>query len=539
ACCQCDFQYPVCGACAAAGAACLGYDSIQGVDRPRSTTSHLEQEVARLETELGLIQSQTRTDLDISLESAERLATRLAATIAIPHRALRGQDSLLPLTSTFFLSGSPEPYLSTSMEDFDMPKQAEESASSTNKLSSIPRHAVDTMLKHYCEIYRPLYPAVEESDLFNASDRVYNNTQPSAFDIFCVHVTLAISMQTLMYCDEKRATSASYGFWTTAVDALGQAGPIDPWERLQALQLLTHYGFTNPKHVDCSRCAAAATRLCLQLGLQHELPVSIQNDLDVATLKKRKRLFWNSYNIDCTGLADKVTSAVHTVQCRPFIWPKSASIGPLTDTDSQSATSRQFCLLRELESEVTRGMYYPTIPFDDIPRDDSFGEWFTRIHQRLENWYQTTHQSINLGEKIEFHELLFQCQIMRLNRPSPRRLTPTQEMRKRALQASIAVLKELGIIERMGKLFNIWHASYFLIEASICILGIVLVGIASREDAPTTLEGEDIPIICRYIQTASVLLRKISRRWPSMGVRASALEAVSRAVVEKLHSWSK
>jgi hypothetical protein len=143
-----------------------------------------------------------------------------------------------------------------------------------------------------------------------------------------------------MYCDEKRATSASYGFWTTAVDALGQAGPFDPWERLQALQLLTHYGFTNPKHVDCSKCAAAATRLCLQLGLQHELPVSTQNDLDVSTLRTRKRLFWNSYNIDWQdtfttllfhiAVPNTVASAVHTVQCRPFIWPKSVSIGQVT-----------------------------------------------------------------------------------------------------------------------------------------------------------------------------------------------------------------
>lgn len=149
-------------------------------------------------------------------------------------------------------------------------------------------------------------------------------------------------MQTLMYCDEKRATAASYGFWTTAVDALSQAGPIDPWERLAALQLLTHYAFTNPKHADCSKCAAAATRLCLQLGLQHELPISVRNDLDLSTLRSRKRLFWNSYNIDWqvtfttlllnTALTDTVASAVHTVQCRPFIWPKSVSIGQVTET---------------------------------------------------------------------------------------------------------------------------------------------------------------------------------------------------------------
>lgn len=151
--------------------------------------------MARLETELGLIQSQTRTDLDVSIEAAERLSARLAATIVIPSRSTRDQDTLLPLTSAFFLSGSPEPYLSSPPKEADTPKQTEEPATSTNKLSSIPRHAVDTMLKHYCEIYRPLYPAIEESELFDASDRVYNNTQPSAFDIFCVHVTLAISVR--------------------------------------------------------------------------------------------------------------------------------------------------------------------------------------------------------------------------------------------------------------------------------------------------------------------------------------------------------
>lgn len=192
--CQCDFQYPTCGACSTVGATCLGFDSIQGVETPRSTISHFEQEVARLETELASIQSQTQTDLDVAIDAAEQLSTRLAAAIVMLPRGSRNQETLLPLTSKFFLSGSPEPYLSGPAVEIGVLTQDDEIPASTNKLSSIPRHAVDTMLKHYCEIYRPLYPAIEESDLFNASDRVYNNIQPSAFDIFCVHITLAISV---------------------------------------------------------------------------------------------------------------------------------------------------------------------------------------------------------------------------------------------------------------------------------------------------------------------------------------------------------
>ncbi len=109
---------------------------------------------------------------------------------------------------------------------------------------------------------------------------------------------ISMQMQTLMYRDEKRASAASYGFWATAVDVLGQAGTINPWDRLQALQLLTHYAFMNPRHVDCSKCAAAATRLCLQLGLQLEVPHSAQNEPSLETQATRQRLFWNSYNID-------------------------------------------------------------------------------------------------------------------------------------------------------------------------------------------------------------------------------------------------
>jgi hypothetical protein len=98
--------------------------------------------------------------------------------------------------------------------------------------------------------------------------------------------------------DEKRASTAMRGFWATAVAHLDQVGLTSSWERLQALQLLAHYGFQNPQDVDCSKCVTAATRLCLQLGLHHELPTAAQIKLDSTTLNTRRRLFWNSYSID-------------------------------------------------------------------------------------------------------------------------------------------------------------------------------------------------------------------------------------------------
>ncbi|KIV91134.1 hypothetical protein PV10_05710 [Exophiala mesophila] len=527
---RCDFQYPKCGACTIADATCLGYDSVHGANQPRSATSHLEQEVARLEAELERINRQSKTHVDVAIEAVDKLSTDLATTVVLPQGLTRKQEIQPPLTSSFFLSGSPPPYLIEWSHEYGISDHEEDGSSSQIKLSSVPDHVVNTMLKHYCEIYRPLYPAVEETDLFEAYDRVYNNKSPSPFDIFCVHITLAISMQTLMHRDEKRATSASYGFWSTAVGILRQAGITDLWERLQVLQLLTHYGFLNPKHVDCSKCAAAATRLCLQLGLQHEIPLSLQKNLDPAALSSRRRIFWHSYNIDC---------AVHTVRCRPFLWPRSASTAQFSDTDSQSSTSRQFCLLREIESEIAWAMYYPTLVVDDLPWNGSFRQWFTGVHERLNMWYQTTHQSINHGEKIQFHELLYQCQIMRLNRPSPRCPNPTLEMRKKTVQSATAVLKEFGTIERVGKLFNIWHASYFMMESGCCILGIILSAMETSRDGGSRLEEDEMSILSRYLPTLPHLLWKLSRRWPDVAQHAAVMNTLCETSLERFDSWSK
>jgi hypothetical protein len=126
--------------------------------------------------------------------AAERLSSSLAATILAQPRKARSQDNFLAVISPFFLCGSPEPYLASPVPRQDAQEPFEGNLSSTNKLSSIPRHAVDIMVKNYCEIYRPLYPAIEESELFEACERVYSNTNPSVLDIFCVYITLAISV---------------------------------------------------------------------------------------------------------------------------------------------------------------------------------------------------------------------------------------------------------------------------------------------------------------------------------------------------------
>ena len=183
-------------------------------------------------------------------------------------------------------------------------------------------------------------------------------------------------------------------------------------------------------------------------------------------------------------------------------------------------------------------MYYPTLLTQDLPWNNSFEEWFAHVHRRLDMWHQTTRQSINLLERIEFYELLFQSQILRLNRPSPRFPHPSLQMRKKALQASIALIKEFSAVDRVGKLFNIWHAAYYVVEAGICLMATILTGMISPGQVHSHLEGEEIPILAKYVKTFPSLLGKISRRWPKIAAHASALNEISLAVTEKLQQWS-
>lgn len=115
-------------------------------------------------------------------------------TILEPGGRQHKQKPLQPLTSEFFLSSSPVPYFgSPSLGDIEHQQNRNHSYSAL-AIHSIPRDIVDTMLKHYCEIYRPLYPAIEESFLYTACDKVHNNAQASDFEAFCVYMALAISV---------------------------------------------------------------------------------------------------------------------------------------------------------------------------------------------------------------------------------------------------------------------------------------------------------------------------------------------------------
>lgn len=212
----------------------------------------------------------------------------------------------------------------------------------------------------------------------------------------------------------------------------------------------------------------------------------------------------------------------------------------LPDGESQAIPthSAHVWSLREIECDITLGLYFPLFDDAHLSIASDFENWRSSMQKRLEVWHQTVRQSVSLSEKIEFHELLFQNQILRLHRPSPRCAVPSSNMRKTALKASIALIKEYNIFDQLGKMFMLWHASYCTIEAGVYLLSFVLQNLESASLDRQTMDGEDISILAKYIKIFSNLINKISRRWSSIGPYASTLTTVATSVLGFLQRWS-
>ncbi|RDL41628.1 uncharacterized protein BP5553_01607 [Venustampulla echinocandica] len=532
---KCDFNFPSCGSCSKVDVECLGFNAVEGIDRPRSAVAHLENRIALLETELAQLKSnnQTPSPLETVNVAVDSLTMRLADAIGSPSRrarAPRSSQSDLPLTSETFLSPSTMPPLS----------QGYESPSSTTPLqtmtiSSVPRNVIDIMLKNYCSIWLPQYPCVDETKLYEACDRIYSDDAPSNFDCFSVAITLAISANTLIKHDEGRATTAAEGFWASAATQLDHIAE-NTWERVQALQLMAHYGLLSPGLVNCSNCAAAATRLCFQLGLHRELPSHEQSLHSRQILNTRRRLFWTSYSID---------AAVHSLSRRPFIWPNSAVTAKYPEfissprLGSQTSTTAYIWSLRQMETEITLTMHHPNVGYDDAVSVQTFPEWFSNIHDRLDSWYHSVREDTEVSDKIQFYEIHYRTQVFRLNTLSARCPAPTFEMRTKALKSALMLIKDLYAMQRLGKLFYVFHYSHYVVEFGLSLLETITAGAEDIGKRPTHLDNIDVALLTGAVRSIPALLQQLSYRWPPLQQTASTFDSLSAPILQSLERYSE
>lgn len=190
-----------------------------------------------------------------------------------------------------------------------------------------------------------------------------------------------------------------------------------------------------------------------------------------------------------------------------------------------------------MSADINLAMHYPNISHEGGISKDSFPNWFKQIHNRLDHWFHSIKQDIDMSSKIEFYEIHYRTQIFSLNTSTPRCPAPTIDMRRKALKSALMLINDLQIMHRLGKLFNILAWSHWIVEFGLGLLETVCTGLEFIGKCETHLDNIDMEILAKTIHSVPVLLQQLSVRYPPLQESASHLESLSAPVLQCLEIY--
>ncbi|OKL62197.1 hypothetical protein UA08_02324 [Talaromyces atroroseus] len=535
---RCDLAYPTCGTCAAVGVDCMGFDATKGEEQPRSLVAFLENKVAHLEIELAKLQCHAAGDQ--SVEQAlipgvlSQYRSQLLASISLRNGCDRAYDAgynTESWRSVPYISPSLLPTLDPVRDPaaVDVPTLRARAVAQRRDIASIPRNVVDIMLKHYADFYLAQYPIVDESELVEQCNRVYDRTA-TQFDLYVVCMALSISAHTLIRHDQERATKAADEFWETAITSLDSVLEQGPLVQLQAIMLLCHYGFANPSVVNSGLCSRAAMALCVQLGL-HQEPSAV-NLRRFINLESQRRIFWTCYVLDAqnnmlTGKPSSVFNVNISVR-----YPTLKNIE--TEHGVKAALANYLYAFRQLEAEITLGMLHAENCGDSRI---AAPEWLNDARARAESWREMLdcHQ---FACRIEFRYLMYNYQRMRLNRLSPRLPNPSNAMRRECMVAGIFNASEYCRFSQQGSFFY-WHfCCWHFFEIGIVLVegthtGLDLIWRHQESFLDPTIAVQ----ILRLMHAIPMVLNKMLHRWPQVKQMILELERLFNPALRRLDQF--
>ncbi|KAL4945815.1 hypothetical protein BDV06DRAFT_218891 [Aspergillus oleicola] len=384
------------------------------------------------------------------------------------------------------------------------------------------------MLKHYSETYLVQYPVLGEAELIERCNRVCDKNG-SAFDNYVVCMALSISAHTLIHHDQIRATKAADDFWESAImhlDAIWQQSLLT---QLQAIMLLCHYGFVNPSAANSVACSQAAMALCIQLGLHREpTPENIQCQIDV---KSQRRIFWTCYAMNAQNQM-LMTKAFDIDQIRLSVQYPTV---PTTSTaqSARVATANYLSAFRKLESEITMGLFHP----QSCDAEVAAPGWLDDVRARTKLWREQL-ESQEFASKVEFREVMFQYQRLRLSRPSPRFPVPCFSKRRESIAAGTFLATHYNRVMRQGGFFYWHHASWHLFEIGIVLADAANTGLDlvwRRQES--FLKPNGAVEITGALRSIPMILRWMKHRWPQIEAVAVETDQIFVPVLDRLDKW--
>jgi len=158
---------------------------------------------------------------------------------------------------------------------------------------------------------------------------------------------------------------------------------------------------------------------------------------------------------------------------------------------------------------------------------NSFQEWVDDILIRLHAWHEKA-QEFAGEQKLTFRDVQLNFLRMRIHRPTPHNLNPSQQFRLEAVLATFRLSDDYTQQLQQGRLFYPWHAVH------ICFESVVVLADSAWQCAEHLTKQVGAEEIIKHMQNHLKILNKLDELWPGVGGCVSSLETLVKPVVSRL-----
>lgn len=339
-------------------------------------------------------------------------------------------------------------------------------------LLTLPDHVIQALIQKYVGHVLPQSPIFLSEDINRHLEAVrtklrqHNNgrspehVEPS-FDFLILSLILAIA--STLGCaksqHESRCIAFSEILFREGIGHLSTGMPFpNELAGIQATLLILQYAEINPKCGNIWILSGAAMRSCVELGLHREPRGTIIQD--ASNIDRRRRVFWSAYCMDrmvSPALQRPLSipdSSIDTLYPKPIpsSSPRLSQGGTLTPNRPSTVRLIEYC---RFQSELTE------VHFQSKPMTQEWATWVADMERALHRWYRG-------GSKPEgSDEFAYAYGLMRLHRPSPRMMMPSQQSLVAAFDAACKSAKHQHESITGGVFRRMWLASHQTAETSM------------------------------------------------------------------------
>ncbi|RFU32275.1 hypothetical protein B7463_g4064, partial [Scytalidium lignicola] len=513
---SCDRKLPECSQCLAAGSTCTGFNSARAAHVPRSLIHYLEQEITRMERELGQVghaqgneneilasltsagepqqtpptgstvpENRSNTTLSPSnatkesVRASAELQQMIAATIPLgPSVTDVVRKIRMGLTPSLVLSAGGADRVQSKAPVKERLCEHEVDAS---MIASLPTHVIHILVKKYMQRMLPVEPFLYEPTVWEQLHRVLekiprqrtsrqgSHEHPTValdYDFLTIYLILAVSanLGSAKTGNLERCLAFSESLFKEGIRHLSQTAPYPSdmaW--IQITLLILQYASINPRLGNVWILSGFAMRNCLELGLHREMPVS--NGLDPLTMDMRRRIFWTAYCMDrsiCATLQRPLSIGDAAINSE---FPSILEDRCITSSgiDQRGQWTKQLALrwiqYRKLQSIIIE-FHFQGMPLD---AGKSWEEWLAETEEKLRAWYENDLPHDGWTEFALMHGLVM------LYRPSPR-IVPSPRNLVLAFKAACASASSCRKQLLSGYFPRPWLAAHHTFETGLVAL---------------------------------------------------------------------